>query len=348
MKKDGILKFAISSILSPISPIITILVGGLISIIVNSMTRKVSDTLLSLVVVTLLCWLIITISYQIYMSHDRDLQNKIHMLESELLKKDNRIDIQERQIKNNISLIEGKYGEFSSYIQENKYRNILKKIVDSFSYVEAVYIHKYNVFIRDDNVIIKIMYKMGQQKENFNVNAIMQQYFYIQKDIYTSYRKICNDFYKLNLESTEHIEVFKNSCLNLIHTLLNDVTSENDITPENKRIISLTKDKLKKVDPETEIGDLKISEEIVRTGILGSILSNEDYLYDYEKNNDLKSNRSYVTFNDLIDREGASVTLVISTNTVRKIEQKQIVEDVTTYYYNLLEQIDGKGTIDNE
>ena len=110
----------------------------------------------------------------------------------------------------------------------------------------------------------------------------------------------------------------------------------------------MTKDKLKKVDPETEIGDLKISEEIVRTGILGSILSNEDYLYDYEKNNDLKSNRSYVTFNDLIDREGASVTLVISTNTVRKIEQKQIVEDVTTYYYNLLEQIDGKGTIDNE
>lgn len=334
MKKDKykVIRYTISALINPVSPVMTLLVGGIISLIINKVSED-SNILIEKAFYFLIMWFILTVAYQINISNNKIYKNEIDKLSIKLGKKDDIIKEKDKQIVNNIGLIEAKYGEFSEFIKDDKYKKIISKVVNKFTYVEAIYIHNFYIYIRNNNVVIKVLHKIGTQNEDINVNTIMQQYFHIDKQIFTNYRDICKDYSILNEDSTEHLRIFELNCLKFIKTLMNNMT------PENKRIITLVFDKLTKVFKTDEYDDIHIDEDVFRTGILGSILSNEDYLYDYEKENHSKPNRSYITFNDIIDDEGATVTLVINTNSVEKIDKEIIVNNVTSYYYELKEKL---------
>lgn len=322
MKGKDIVKDAIGVLLNPISPVVTLLVGGLVSSFINSTPIPVN-----IVIYLLSMWIVITVAYQIHISEKEKHKDELEKLNYKLSEKDAIIKAKDQQISSQIGLIEAKYGEFSVFLKSEQYKTILKKIINAFSYVEAIYTHSYYMYVRDDKVVIKIDYENGYHNENLNVNTIMQQYFYIEKSVYSKYRNLWKDYSKLNVESEDHIRVFEANALNLIKLLLNNATSE------NKRIVSLIMDMLFNIfGKDYPLGNLIIKEKKFRTGILGTILSNEGYLYDYEKEDIKKANRSYFSFNDIIDGEYKVATVVINSNSIEDINKDLLISDVISYY----------------
>lgn len=330
MKKDTQVKDFFAKMLNPYSPIIVLVVGGLVSSFVN-----VVEISLGLILYGLSLWFVIACGYQIHTSIADRLQDEIKKAKKEIDKYKNIVEEKDSQIKRNVGLIEARYGEFSEYLKKEKYRVLSEKIVKKFSYIDSVQIYEYTIGAKNGDVEIKIKYDMGAEYEGININIIKQKYYIIDKIIYLEFlcvQKLYNDLISSGLHKTDKMkEVFIEKVFNLLEKLSDDYTAV------NYRIFILLVEMLKEIDKSNYYGELieNNKDDSFRSGILGSILSNRDYMYYYNKDKSEKFGRTYFSFNDIIEGENKIVTLVINNHTIDREHIEELIREVIAYYENL-------------
>ncbi len=242
-------------------------------------------------------------------------QYKIKSLEERLKEKDNTIKEQRLQLKDEMYMIAGKYGDFSNFIKQEKVTDFLGKIVNNFTYIEAIQVHSFNMMVDDESIVFKLIYDNSYAKEGVSINNINQQYYKVNKYIYTNFKRTI-DYYKIYLDSFD--KEIASSIVDHAVDILIDISD--DYTSEHRRIFDILLSIIEDLNPDENIegiNDLSIQEyeqegddsspeiiienydEIIdfkRTGILGSILMNADYMYEYEKINNSKMHRKYFHF----------------------------------------------------
>lgn len=311
----------------PYSPLVTLVVGGLVSSYVNIVELPLNYILIGLGI-----WFIIACTYQILLHiflKLKEEQLKIEM-ENESLK--SIIKEKDREIDRNIGLIEARYGEFSKYLMQERYITLANKIVTNFPQVDSVQIYDYSIGINTKDVEIKINYNSGYEYEGININVLKQKYYNIEKSIYLELLDIQKMYNKLMESSLDKMDKMRDIFIDDSFSLLNKLT--NNKNPVNQRIFIITVEMLNNIDNGQDYGILLENDldNCVRSGILGSILLNKDYLYYYSKNKSEKAGRTYFSFNDIIEGDNKIITLVINGTGMNVTDREQLINQVIDYY----------------
>lgn len=244
---------------------------------------------------------------------------------------------QKKILQGNMSVIEGKYGEFSRYINKDKNIDFIKRVTEHFGYLEAIQVHSWSCRVSDNSVVYKISNDYSYTKENININTIDQQYYTIDKDIFEKFDTIIG-IYVNNSEDMN--ETICNLIIDESLEILRLISGDKRI--EHLRISEIILDILEDIGEEDEIQEiLKDIDEVehenildkYRTGILGTILTGRDYKYDYGKENDTKISRTYFTFTDKYDSDNKVITCVMNKNVKRSDEA--ILNEMISYYEDL-------------
>ena len=294
------------------------------------------------------------------------LNAKIDKLNTEIRYDEDTIEKQSRQLENQMNAIAGKYGEFGIYIRKNKNVDLMRKLVNNFPYLECVQIHNWSMRVEENNLIFKLTYDNSYVKEGVNINNINQQYYKIDKDIYRQFKRTI-DYYKMYKDSLDEELVV--TIANDFARILNSIP--NNYTPEYDRIISIIIRILESILPrqafesifnsnssyidndntDNEVGyennqdsidEADETERVIeykRTGILGAILMNSDYMYEYEKRNESKLYRRYFSFLDRLDNENKIITFVINSNSGENVTYQRLLREVVSYYECLYEYL---------
>lgn len=405
-KGKSLFKFIIE-FLSPTSSFVFTIIGAVLStLLAIKFSGEAGAKLFALVLVI---WLIFGITiFAIKYVEIEPLNTKMENLNKELEYKKITIDKQEKQLENQMYAIVGKYGEFGSFIKKNKSTELMRKLVNNFTYLESVQIHDWNIRVDDDNLTFKLTYDNGYVKEGININNINQQYYRVDKNIYKRFKRAI-DYYKMYQDSLD--EELTKRIVNDFTMILSDMPE--NYTPEYDRMIdiimtilenilpsevlddiynvnsSYIKSDVKPTDtdednnlenksetsrcmqdnninvrsesdnppngPETsqceQSSNIDICSEDVeeesedniteykRTGILGAILMNSDYMYEYDKKNDSKLYRRYFSFLDRLDNENKIITFVINSNSGEKITYQKLLKEVVSYYERLYDYL---------
>lgn len=244
---------------------------------------------------------------------------------------------QKRFLEGNMSVIEGKYGEFSRYINKDKHIDFIKKVTEHFGYLEAIQVHSWSCRVSNNSVIYKISNDYSYTKENININTIDQQYYTIDKEVFEKFDTIVNIYIN---NSKDMNEVICNLIIDESLKILRLISQDNRI--EHLRIAEIILDILEDIVDEDKMEEIlkEIDEEKnenildkYRTGILGTILTGIDYKYDYGKENDTKISRTYFTFTDKYDNDNKVITCVMNKNVKRSDEV--ILNEMVSYYEDL-------------
>ncbi|WP_411683141.1 hypothetical protein [Clostridium thailandense] len=333
--KEGLKDFS-KKLLNPYSPVVTLLAGGFISSYVNIV--KVS---LPYILYALELWFVSACAYQIYSNGMENMKKIIGKHKDEILKLEKSVHEKEIQIKTNVGLIEARYGEFSEYVKKTKYKTLSKKIVNKFSYIDAVQIYNYTIGTKTntEHIEIKIKYDTGAEYEGININVIKQQYYKIEKKVYLDFLEIQKMYGNIQVSNLYEDEKIQQLFIEKSFLLLDYLSEENN--PINQRVFILVAEMINDIDLESELGQL-IEDEIddcVRSGILGSILSNRDYMYYYKKNKMEKLGRTYFSFNDIMDGENKIITIVINSNSINMKDREKLINEVIAYYEEIYSKL---------
>lgn len=349
---------AIIEFFSPTSSFVFTLIGAVLSTLFA--IKFSGDAGVSLFALILIIWFIfgITVFAIKYVSIE-PLYAKVDMLKKELDYSKVTIEKQEKQLENQMYAIVGKYGEFGVHIKKNKSKDLMRKLVNNFTYIECVQIHDWSMRVEEENLVFIIKYDNSYVKEGVDINNINQQYYKVNKNIYRKFKRAI-DYYKMYKDSLDDEIVGRIS--DDFAAILNNIPD--NYTPEYDRIINIIVTILESILPEevlknifnanssyTEIdkGDNESSENIdeeeekileyKRTGILGAILMNSDYMYEYEKSDESKLYRKYFSFLDKLDNENKIITFVINSNSGENITYQRLLKDVVSYYECLYEYL---------
>lgn len=311
-------------LLHPYSPIIALITGGLVSSFVNEVTIPKE-----IIFWGLLVWLVFTLVCTHY-------DNQIKELEKDVDRYKNIIEEKNLQIKNSVGLIEAKYGEFSKYLKKDKYRTLSQKVVEKFPNIDAVLVYKYTIGVKNKNVEIKIAYDTGAEYEGVNIDIIKQNYYIIEKEIYSEFMEIQKMYDDLKSSSLHKDKRMKDA---FVEKVINLAIKLNKKNPANYRIFVLLVEMLKDIDKDIDYGKLveRDKENSYRTGILGSILTNNDYIFFYKKRNSDKIDRIYFAFNDIIEGEHKIVILVI--NNIINEDIPDLIKQVIKYYEDVYNEL---------
>ena len=240
----------------------------------------------------------------------------------------------------------GKYGE----IAKNNYVSMFRTLISSFimdnELVESVQIYQYNAINKNyhygsrsyKQVAIKINYLIGMAKEGIDINALMQTYFEVDFSVFMDMQEIKQYYqkvleYRSNTDSIEYKES-KNCFIKISTKLLGNLLSKlhkigniqeirdkhftyyricnvlisllSNIDSIKADVVQGTQSEILKDKPEIE----KVLISGKRTGILGSILTEDIYSFMNIKSGSYKQKRVYLT--NVINFKGEKFIVLIT------------------------------------
>lgn len=337
---------------NPCSPIITLIIGWLLTLLVTSkesndategMTKMLIDFFLekkSFILILLACWLIITIMYT---NNEQELMikdDKIKELEKSILEKDN-------QLNQSSGIILNKYGEFARFNRKNRFNEVLESFVNNNDLVDSAQIYKYSSkFNNKDYLNIRLSYEEGYAYDGIEINNILQGYYKIGRKEYTKFKEIVKFWKRILVCGDEYIDKEKKS---LEENLLNDI----------EELLTQIVEKLQKIESKDRIeeadytmyavasllirllwwnnDEISAFENIVsnseidsylkngkRTGVLGSILLEDSYIFKHEGKS-LKKDRFYFTFHLEVYGQNYIVLFAIAEDEITETDKWNII-----------------------
>lgn len=324
MKKKNTIKKVIKVLFNPCSPIITLIVGWLLTLLATSISddSNLNWFVQALVknqacILTILgFWLFSAFFYTHQEEEIQEQYNQIRLLKKEVEHKQNQLDQSNGVILN-------KYGEFARFNKNNRFREVLEAFVNNNEGVDSAQIYRYSSKYSKESIKIRVSYQEGYAHEGVDINNILQTYYSIKNDEYKQFKEILdmwkryltnyNIFCKTERECLEDNLLGKiNQLLNQYHGELNVIDSiemVNDSHFDKYRIMLLLIRMLSNNNNITQIENILQNSEIEeylnngkRTGILGSILLEDAYIFKHRGKNS-KNGRIYICFYVEIYRE---------------------------------------------
>lgn len=305
-------------IFSPFSPILTLLVGWVLTLLSSVPNNDLPPAINTLIthkmqlVYFLLAWFIFASIYHYYFEKNKDYMNQISKLQ-------HTISNMETQLQQSAGIIMNKYGEFAAFKKQAIFADMLKEFVCGTTIIDSAQIYTYSTSLIKKNVQIKLVSESSFAYEGVDINQILQTYYPIQKDIYNKFLQIVHLWKSVQLGLNEQMTAFEyenmqesltinvQSLFEDIYNKLKDsskVDALDDSTLFNQyRILTLLYQlsnssdrfnitpKLLPNNPELE-SFLAMGK---RTGILGAILLQQTFIFRHAGDS-AKHGRIYVCF----------------------------------------------------
>lgn len=331
---------------NPCSPIITLIVGWLLTLLVTSVEEGSDISLFiqiliknkSLLLIILACWLVTAIMYTNNEQVIEERDKKIIELEQTIKEKEN-------QLNQSSGIILNKYGEFAKFNRKNRFYEVLESFTNNNDIVDSSQIYKYSSRFDNSNFNIRLTYEEGYAYEGVEINNILQSYYSINRKDYKDFKEILYLWKKYIIDIDKYTEKEK-ECLE--KNLLDDI--ENLLTRVMKKLSKIKRIKniknsdfdmytfatllirmLRNNEMITEIEcilDKKHIESFLksgkRTGLLGSILLEDTYIFKHVGNSS-KHGRVYFTFHLEISGENYIVLFAIVPSKLDESEEWYVI-----------------------
>lgn len=350
-----LIKDTIITLLNPISPLFTLLIGWVLSLLISQPNDQFPSFINFMIVnpyvvlFFLAFWLIFAVIYT-------ELQNRNSALKNDIALKEELIKEKDRQLSESTSIILNRSGDFANFNRLIRFENVLKNFTDNNALVDCIQMYNYSIKKIENIIDIKITYDSGYCSEGIDINNIAQCYYKLNYNDYNIVKNIIG--IRKRLSSNEHITLVEKDAL--IQILINSmqdtykkfnrelqaiqsITDVNDLHFTQYRILtllaSITKRKQVLVLDKSKIlgsNRSKIEEYLLngkRTGILNSILLEDVVMFNYTRNSHKKSGRAYVAFPVKISMQNYICVFSIQTSDLDKnvdleYEVKTLKEDI--------------------
>lgn len=243
---------------------------------------------------------------------------KINTLKDTIMEKD-------RQAEITAGVIASKYGEFAESIHKNNIDKIFDKVIKRNPLLESCQLYEYELLRNKNSIEIKIKFHQGISQENTCINGLLQNYYYIDREIYLDIRKFVKE------EITDE-DVFLEKILKLIDKINNSSMLEPIKECLKNLLFYLVCEWCQEDIPIPNINDC------YKTSILIPTLISKSYLYSYNGLNKDKLDRFYYTTPILLDNEYL-LTLSIDGSGVDRQQLEAEVKKIVVMIkqeYNLL------------
>lgn len=318
-KKNSIINFIVEYTLNPISPITILVIGIFLNILIEKKENLpeciksiISFFNTDVVIVILISWAILVIIYYNNKRIQQAYERQIYDLNKEIERKDRQIDF-------NSGMISKKYGELAKFNEKEVLYKLIKEIVKENSIIQTAQIYSYTSKVENrKDLKIKLKYEQGYVYEGVESNTILQSYFKIPLEYYSKFQeihKLLISVAKDNFESDEIIEMIyidiEEKAMELVEDIHNELMKINTIDDINNEIVDiyrllivllglLQNDYESGIIVERVLAETKkeLEEYIIkykRTGILGSILIEDYYLFKHSGDTE-KNGRFYLTY----------------------------------------------------
>lgn len=333
---------------APYSPIITLVIGWLLTLLVttvpheNDFPRIVNWLLVNKLTVCwfIIAWLVISIFYTIQEQEIEAKNKKISELKGAIREK-------ESQMNQTAGIILNKYGEFAKFNKLNRFAEALKSFVENNEEIDSAQIYKYSYKFTKNDIKIRAFYEQGYAYEEVEINNILQIYYSLDKKDYKSFQDIVLCWKKYLVNGNQYTkderECLEQSLLNKIKDLLEklynslkDKKRKKQISSrdfDNYRMLTLLVRMLNDNNVITETESILPKRGIEtylntgkRTGILGSILLQDSFIFKHTGKNS-KYGRLYVCFHIEIYYENYIVLFSIPPSELDENEDWQIELD---------------------
>lgn len=334
-----IIKNAILKLFNPISPIVTLIVGWLLTVLLTQPNDKFPSFINFMIenpliiIAFIIFWLIFSIVYT-------ELNNRIEILKKDIEGKDEIIREKESQLNHTSGIILNRSGDFARFNKELRFYDALLGFVQNNALVESSQIYQYSIKRFDNKVVIKVVYDSGYVYEDVDINNLAQTYYEFD---YLDYNKLCDiikTWKKLSTDTAENyremdilIEYVVKEITDLFKKYYDDLTNLSDVSMiENKhfteyRILTLLIRLARRLSTTTIdkkiLGDDKKEIEYYllngkRTGILSSILLEDTFMFKYTRNSHKKNGRAYVSFHANITNQNYIIVFSVQTSDLDK------------------------------
>lgn len=243
------LKEILLALLNPISPIITLLVGFLLSALITIPNDNLPYFINILVtypvfnIIFLILWLIMSIIYTIMddkikggnkrlddtiKKYKKELDDTIKEYNKELNDKDKIIKEKnsiirekESQLANTSNIVLNKAGDFADFSRLLRFNEALKGFVDNNTIVECAQMYSYSTKRVNNSVIIRVCYDCSYCSDEIDINNLAQCHYEIDYNDYNILKSLISSWKKL--ASTEYIQIPEKDIL--IKYIVNQINS---------------------------------------------------------------------------------------------------------------------------
>lgn len=333
-ERKSILNGIKSNLLSPYSPVITLLIGLFLTLLATGDNLpwyiKIFVDNKTILLLIIIFWLIIAIMHTIYES---DLNGKME----EIIKLNESIKEKNNQLNQSSGIILNKYGEFARFNKINRFDEILKSFVENNIGVDSAQIYKYSSKINGKDMKIRLNYEQGFAYEDVDINGLLQVYYTIDVECFDKINNIVDLWsYLFNNDNISAFEyealeekLLTNSEELLTYLLekLNSIYNVNDIREYHYtyyRILILLINIIAEEKTFSKILKNEVIERYLikgkRTGILGAVLLKDNYIFKHMGNSS-KNGRMYMSFPIKLYDEKYVVLISISSSLLNDTRQ---------------------------
>ncbi len=354
-----IIKNSIITLLNPISPVVTLVIGWLLTILVTEPKAEFPRAINYMInnpiaiMMLLLFWLIFSVIYT-------EQRNSITKLYETLGTKEEIIKEKERQLNHTAGVILNRSGDFARFNKLLRFNDALAGFVENNVLIESAQIYAYSIKRIKRDVIIKVCYESGYVYEDIDINNLAQTYYELDYADYTQLKDVINMWKELSTNSVTSIrekDALIEAVLKGIESLFRKYYSElcglsNVSEVDNKhftkyRILTLLIRLARRystttIDNKNILGDDKKEIEYFllngkRTGILSSILLEDTFMFKYTRNSHKKDGRAYVCFPANIANQNYIIVFSIQTFDLDEyIDLEQEIDSLKSDFVNRL------------
>lgn len=354
-----IIKNSIITLLNPISPIITLVIGWLLTILVTEpkpnfprfINYMISNP--AAIMMLILFWLVFSVIYT-------EQRNSIIKLNEEIRIKNEIIKEKETQLNHTAGIILNRSGDFARFNTLLRFNDALKGFVQNNILVESSQIYTYSIKRIKRDVIIKVAYESGYVYDNIDINNLAQTYYELDYTDYNQLKDIVNIWKELSTNSITSIrekdaliETVVKGIENLFkkyYSELHELTNVSNINNKHftkYRILTLLIRLARRystttIDNKNILGEDKKEIEYYllngkRTGILSSILLEDTFMFKYTRNSHKKDGRAYVCFPANIANQNYIIVFSIQTFDLDEyIDLEQEIDSLKSDFVNRL------------
>lgn len=330
-----VLKNSIVALLNPVSPIITLIIGWLLTILVTEQNPKFPSLVNYMIgnptaiMFFILLWLIFSVIYT-------EQRNIIDKLTEEINIKDGIIKEKENQLNQTAGIILNRSGDFARFNKLLRFNDALYGFVHNNILVESAQIYSYSIKRINNNVVIKVCFDSGCVYEDVDINNLAQTYYELEYLDYNKLKDIIKMWKEVSINNTTSIrekDILIDAIVKGVENLfkkyfeelmkITDVSSINNGHFTKYRVLTLLIRLVRKystttIDNKNLFGEEKKEIEYYllngkRTGILSSILLEDTFMFKYTRNSHKKNGRAYVCFPANISDQNYIVSFSVQT-----------------------------------
>lgn len=354
-----IIKHSIITLLNPISPIVTLIIGWLLTILVTepkpSFPRFINYMIKNpiAIMVFILFWLVFSIIYT-------EQRNNIVKLSEIINIKNEKIKEKETQLNHTAGIILNRSGDFARFNLLLRFNDALMGFVKNNILVESSQIYTYSIKRIKKDVLIRVSYEAGYVYDNIDINNLAQTYYEIDYKDYNQLKDVIKIWKELSTNSITSIrekDALIETLVSGIESLfkkyhselqkLTDVTNINNKHFTKYRILTLLIRLARRystttIDNKNILGEDKKEIEYYllngkRTGILSSILLEDTFMFKYTRNSHKKDGRAYVCFPANISYQNYIIVFSIQTYDLDEyIDLEQEINSLKSDFVNRL------------